>query len=263
MLKEEPLELLRRANPASVHSASEFVNAIDLHERVLSAIGRQDRAAIATPTRSRTVRTLDHAPKQRLLRRRRLAMAIAVLVAALVSVPLVGARILDLFWTSGTPVQSSDLGAQDQWLLEHLAGSGPTIDEIASDGALSFYVIRKQNGEMCVASGRPDGRPIIGSMGCMAANDIRNVLPTPEHPLYAETTVALDPSTGTVTIRSIVGLADTGVVRVQLLAADGALIASAPVNDHVFEVLGVSVAPPVSLRAIGDDGNQLYDKQIG
>lgn len=207
---------------------------------------------------------LEPAPQHRQRPRRSLlVVALALLVAVLIATPLVGARILDLFWADGTPVKTSALGAQDRWLLKHLgAGGGPSIEEIASDGRLTFYVIRGQEGRMCVASG-PSGRsPTVASSACMAASDLRKVLPTPEHPLYAETGAILDPSTRKSTITRVIGLANTPVTRVELLAADGHLVASAPVEDHVFELLGVSVAPPVALRAVGERGNRIYEKQI-
>jgi len=96
----------------------------------------------------------------------------------------------------------------------------------------------------------------------MAASDLRKDLPTREHPLYAEIGGKLEPLTREMTIERIVGLADTGVRRVEVLTPDGRLLASAPVTDHVFELLGVSVAPPITLRAVGDTGTRLYDKRI-
>ena len=196
-------------------------------------------------------------------RRRLLVVALALLVAVLIAAPFVGARIRDLFWAQGTPVQKSELAAQDQWLLGQIgAGNGPRIDKIASDGRRTFYVIRGQGGKMCIASGPSRGRLVIGSSVCGAASDLRKELPTREHPLYAETGVRMQVGSREMTIERIVGLADTGVDRVELLTPDGRLLASTPVTDHVFELLGVSVAPPVTLRAVGERGSALYEKRI-
>ena len=260
MLTESPLALLRRANPASVENARELGVAINLDERVRSAIAREALPPAARPRWSRVVQVPSHTRNRRL----QLVVVGVLLVAALASVPLVGARILDLFWASGTPVQKSELGVQDQWLLEHIgAGSGQKrIEKIASDGRLTFYVIHGSEGRMCIASGPSEGRPAIASSACGVADDLRKELPTRDHPLYAETGVRSDPSTRKMTIERIVGLAGTGVARVELVADDGHLIASAPVTDHVFELLGLSAAPPVSLRAIGEQGAGLYDKRI-
>jgi len=260
MLRESPLELLRRANPASVENARELAVAINLDERVGSAIADKTSSPEARPSWTKAVRI----PSRTRKRGTQLAIVLALTVAALVSVPLVGARILDFFWTSGTPVQKSELGAQDQWLLEHIgAGSGEKrIEKIASDGRRTFYVIHGSEGRMCLASGPSGGRPAIASSACGTASDLRKALPTRDHPLYAETGVRADTGTRKMTIERIIGLAGTGVVRVELLAGDGHLSASAPVTDHVFELLGVSVAPPVSLRAIGEKGDRLYNKRI-
>src|SRR2546430_9586523 len=139
MLKDRPLHLLERANPASVDTAGEFASAINLHERVLSSIARQDARGTDSTTSSSSVLPKRGA-RSRLLARRRLALAVALLLIALLAVPLVGARILDLFWTNGTPVPRSALGPQDQWLLGQVAGSGPRVTKIASDGEVNFYL---------------------------------------------------------------------------------------------------------------------------
>jgi hypothetical protein len=259
MVRESSLELLRRANPVSVESAQELAVAISLHERVRSAIAGEVPGAAARPSWSRAVRIRSSVRKRRV----QIVIVLVLLVAALVSSPLVGARILDLFWTRGTPVQNSELGAQDQWLLGHIgAGSGPRVDKIASDGQRTFYVIHGQEGKMCIASGPSGGRPAIGSSACGSASDLRKELPTREHPLYAETGVKTEIGSRDVTIERIIGLADTSVDRVEVLTPDGRLLASTPVTDHVFELLGVSIAPPVTLRSVGDTGIRLYDKRI-
>src|SRR5439155_15525459 len=55
MLKDRPLHLLERANPASVDTAGEFASAINLHERVLSSIARQDARGTDSTTSSSSV----------------------------------------------------------------------------------------------------------------------------------------------------------------------------------------------------------------
>jgi hypothetical protein len=260
VLTESPLELLRRANPASVEKAGELAVAINLDERVRSAIADETSSPTTRPSWSRAIQIPSRTRKHRV----RLVIVLVLLLAALVSVPLVGARILDLFSASGTPVQKSEFGAQDQWLLEHLgAGSGEKrIEKIASDGRLTFYVIHGHEGRICLASGPNEVRPVIGRSACGAVSDLRKELPTREHPLYAETGSKLNPSTREFTIERIVGLAATGIVRVELRAGDGHVIASAPVSGHVFELLRLAVAPPVTLRAIGEEGDRLYERRI-
>jgi hypothetical protein len=262
MLKDRPLDLLRGANPASAETAGEFATAINLHERVLSSIDRPDAQSTDSATSRSSALAKGRALSRQLTGRRRLALAVALLLAALLAVPLVGARIVDLFWTNGTPVPQSALVPQDQWLLDQVAGAGPRINKIASDGVVSFYLVRGRDGQMCIASGRVGGRPTIGSIGCSSVSELRRALPSPEHPLYAETSVAID-RTGTATITKVIGLADTGLARVELRSADGALLGSATVNDHVFKFEDVSVAPPVTIRAIAKDGRALYEKKLG
>jgi hypothetical protein len=261
MLKHRPLHLLRRANPASVDSAGAFATAVNLHERVLSSIDRQEARNADSPASSSPV-SKGRALGRPVVRRRRLALAVGLLLTALLAVPLVGARILDLFWTNGTPVPRSALGAQDQWLLGQVAGSGPRITKVASDGVVSFYLVRGRHGELCIASGRAGARPAIGSISCSSASELRKELPRPGHPLYAETGGKVA-RTGRARITKVIGLADTSVARVELRSADGALVASAPLNDHVFELQDLSVALPATLRAIGKDGRALYEKKLG
>jgi hypothetical protein len=147
-------------------------------------------------------------------------------------------------------------------LLDQVAGTGPRINKIASDGVVSFYLVRGRDGQMCIASGPVGGRPTIGSIGCSSVSELRRALPAPEHPLYAEDGGQMT-RTGTFTIKNVVGLADTGVARVELRSGDGGLLASAPVNDHVFELQDLSIAPPAVLRAVAKDGSTLYEKKLG
>jgi hypothetical protein len=81
MLKE-PLELLRGANPASVSRASDLATAIDLQERVFSAIAWQDRPAEAAPSPRNMVRKRP--------RIRTAVLAGAALVAVLLVAPAFG-----------------------------------------------------------------------------------------------------------------------------------------------------------------------------
>ena len=254
MLKTRTLERLARANPIPVSRANELAAPMGLRGRVRDAIARDVLETVGREARSRR--------RGEARGRRRLAIAVAIPLAALASVPFVGARLLDLFWTSGTPVAPADLGPMDRWLLDDVAGGGATVSRIASDGVLSFYVIRARDGRMCVASGPAGGRPVLGSTGCTTAQGLRNALPGPGHPLYAETAGMLEPRTGSATITSVVGLADTGVTRVELRSAAGAPLGSAPVTDHVFELRNLSAAPPVSLVAVDRDGRSYFTKRL-
>jgi hypothetical protein len=84
MPKPRSLELLRRANPASVATASALGASIDLHERVLAAIAWEDCPAEPAPPRPRSL-TLP-----RLTRVRTALLAGAALVAVLVVAPAFG-----------------------------------------------------------------------------------------------------------------------------------------------------------------------------
>lgn len=84
MLKSGPLELLRRANPASVAAASALGVSTDLHARVLAAIAWEDCPAEPAPPRPRSS-TLP-----RLTRVRAALLVGAALVAVLVVAPAFG-----------------------------------------------------------------------------------------------------------------------------------------------------------------------------
>jgi hypothetical protein len=76
MLKSDPLELLRSANPVAIVGATEFATAIDLRERVSSAIAWRDSGS--------------EAPASGIIRRKRpYVRAALVVVAALVAVLVV------------------------------------------------------------------------------------------------------------------------------------------------------------------------------
>ena len=189
--------------------------------------------------------------------RRALVLAFVVLAVTLLAVPAtgLGSRLVELVWGDGTAVDTDSLSRQAQEFLDVVAGDGPAVGELASDGSLAFYLIRKQDGATCIATGRVDGDVRLGSSHCQNA-DIRRLLPSVERPIYKQVSGAFA-ARGKLTMVRIVGLVLPGISRVAVVDSAGNEVASAPVTDHVFQLLDIPDVPLEAIVAYDEEGREV------
>lgn len=195
---------------------------------------------------------------------RPLVLALALLALVLLAAPAVGigSRLAELFWEKGEPVDTATLGELDRWLLEDQLGEGATVQRIASDGSLAYYVMRNDKGESCLASGRVGDRVRFGNSAC-GAGDVRTRLPSAEDPIYTEVAGVLSP--GAFELIAVVGLAATGVAEVALVGTGDDVVDSAPVTGNVFQLRPSPSVPMGSIDAVvayDEDRNEVYREPL-
>jgi len=200
--------------------------------------------------------------------RRALVIAFAALALTLLALPAtgLGSRLAELVWGDGTPVDTDSLSRQAREFLDAVAGEGPAVGELANDGKLAFYLIRKRDGSTCIAQGSVDGEVRLGFSHCRK-EDIRPLLPSVERPIYKNVFGSPTPARGELKMVGIVGLVLPGISRVAVIDTAGNEVASASVTDHVFRLLDIpddhafrpSDSPDVdAIVAYDEEGREVY-----
>lgn len=202
--------------------------------------------------------------------RRALILALPALALALLVLPAtgLGSQLADLVWGDGTPVDTDSLSRQAREFLDVVAGEGPAVGELANDGTLAFYLIRKRDGSTCIAHGSVDGEVRLGLSHCRKG-DIRPLLPSAERPMYKNVFGSPTPTRGELKMVGIVGLVLPGISRVAVVDIAGNEVAAASVTDHVFRLSEIpddhvfrpSDSPDVPFDAIvayDEEGREVY-----
>jgi hypothetical protein len=192
--------------------------------------------------------------------RRALVVAIALLAVAVLAVPAVGvgSRVADLFWEDGEPVDPSFEESVGRLFEVMPPASEPEL--IATDGSRAFYLYRHMTGRVCIAAGSVSGKVRIGWASCPAA-DARDILPTPEDPIFKRVAFhgRLGPPRES-NVWRVEGLVDYAE-SVALVDANGKILLSASVTDHVFMLQPDLPIPEESVEAVvayDGDGDEIY-----
>lgn len=193
-------------------------------------------------------------------RPRGLILAVAVALAALVTVPALAVTtdLFGLLGDGGTPVPTTEFGNEDQQMMGTDAGGNWTVREIGSNGRIAFYLIKKKS-MVCLASGRDRLPRSFGITSCPAPP-----LPTAARPLYKEVAVAVATSgPGSTIITSAYGLAADAITAVRVVSASGSVVASSPVVGHVWELsdLNLNVSAG-TLEALNRSGAPVYQEPL-
>jgi hypothetical protein len=193
------------------------------------------------------------------LRRR----ALVVALAAAVAIPAV-AFADDIgglfgFSTQGTSVATSETPfSQASGLSEAMAELEfpSTLQLIATREGISFYAARRADGQVCFAVDAAPGSADRKGVGCDLGNPSlpgSPAFPSPQRPV-------IDFSRFSNGAR-LAGFAADGVSAVNLLDADGNVIASAPVSDNVYA--DASPAPGgVAIEAVDSQGAVVYKRSF-
>jgi len=201
-----------------------------------------------------------------------------VLLAVVVAAPAfgVGSRLLDLI-TGGAPVATSRLSGQDLRIVSAMVKSvppsaippskqdelaalgGTAIRQIAERDGRAYFVIDKQDGSHCYASGDVAAADLFGGIICPRSPGF----PSPEQPILDMSVFHGRPlNAGMPTLWRLEGFAADGVANVGLVTADGTLTALTPVIDNVYIAEGSALPdePVKEIVALDSNGTRLYSE---
>jgi hypothetical protein len=230
-----------------------------IRERVLAIVDAEP-TPIARHRRRRL--GLWQKPKHRRGRRTLVAISAVAILLAIPALAFAG-QLIDFLWPT-TPIASDSFSGVSQSMLERISGSssGTTVEQIATNGSLTYYLVAGQDGQTCLASGTTGTPNVLGAVG-PCSNDPSSLLPSTEQPVVLNTIIELDPRTGTiVSVPSVSGLVDDSVHEVELTDANGNVLASTAVTDHVFELNHLEGLPISTLAALDSSGHSLYEKPL-
>ena len=232
-----------------------------IRERVLAIIDAEP-----TPIARHRQRRLGLRPQPMMHRKGRRTLVVISAVAVLLVIPAIafGGQLIQFLWPT-TPVASRSFSGVSQSMLEMISGSGSgttAVEQIASNGSLTYYLVAGQDGRTCLASGTAGIPNVLGAVG-PCSEDPSALLPSIGQPVVLNTIVELDPKTGTiVAVPDVSGLVDDAVHDVELTDASGNVLASAAVTDHVFEFKHLESLPISTLVARDSSGRSLYEKAL-
>lgn len=162
--------------------------------------------------------------------------------------------------TEGTPIDLSEFDANTQQLL-HDQGVTQAWSLGGANG-WDFYRFARSDGRACYGDGiaaDSPGRQEIGNLACYTTG---SGLP---RPVIDMSTVAIDPSAGSQTLRltGVRGIAASDVAQIVVSLADGSTI-HVPVTGDVYVLpdTAVPTGPPSSLAAISATGTVLWSESL-
>lgn len=183
------------------------------------------------------------------------ALAVAVAIPAAAFADDIGG-LLGLS-NQGTTVASSSLpeaqisGFAQAMQELHWPGQSQLLG--VRDG-LAFHAAINADGAFCLAIGAVDEQP-PQMVGCAPSG----MFPSTGRPILGlpMTRGTDDPGT-TKIVPYLIGIAVDGIARVDLVAADGSTIVSAPVTDNIYDASDVPAVPAAAVVAYDGNGNAVY-----
>jgi hypothetical protein len=195
-------------------------------------------------------------------RRRQRRAVVAAVAAVLVAVPAIAFADdvggLFGFSTQGQTVATSDTPfSKISGLAEALGELGvpSTMQLIASRDGIDFYAARRADGYLCFAIDAAPGADAHKGIGCDLGNPSlpgNPAFPSAARPIFDFSRFGA----------GLAGFAADGVATVDLLDADGNVIASAPVTDNVY----ADANPPAggaAIEALDANGTVVYERSFG
>ena len=193
-------------------------------------------------------------------------VALAIAVAVILAVPALAlsGALGDLFGFSnqGTPVDESSIDLNSASALKVTGVAPGTVKLLASRDGVGIYAAGSVDGNLCYFLGgpqRPDENGLSG--GCLNASASAR-FPSPAQPVVDMTAFVYKPGADGETITRLAGVAADGVAKVQVLGVDCQVIATTPVNDNVYVDSSVPDFPAVAIRALDDNGKQVYLEKL-
>jgi hypothetical protein len=176
--------------------------------------------------------------------RRRLALAVGLATAVAVPAVAFAGRLGDLLGISngGTTISTSDVLPGHTLLDQALQqlGVGGTMQYLGTLNGAAFYATRNAEGAFCIAIDHTAQQYDKG-VGCDLNAD---GFPSAERQVLAFPDVD-----------ALQGVAADGVATVELVDAAGAVVASAPVTDNLFESNEPPSGTPTSIITLDANGN--------
>jgi hypothetical protein len=262
MMKEhlDPIAVLERMNPIRGNQLAIAPGRSARLERTWDVI----RERMNGHDRSKT-------PAIRVRRRGVLAAAV-VAVLAIPALAFSGiAGSLFGFGNQGTAVSTSQLALSDaQTLRQHNVDVGAGVKLLAVRSGLALYASRTTDGETCFLAGPAEGTaPTAIAFGTPCASNF----PSADKPILGDTVFRRSPVAGHTelgpqTLAAVYGLAADGVASVEVLDADGGVIANAPVTENVYSnrlptsAPGTTAPTPTKIVALDAAGKRVYTEQI-
>ena len=183
------------------------------------------------------------APEPLRVPRRRLALAAGLAVAVAVPAVAFAGRLGNLLGISnvGTTVPTSQVlpGQSDLDQAMQQLKVGSTMQYLGALNGASFYATRNADGNFCIAIDHAAQQYDKG-FGCDLNAD---GFPSADHPVLAFPAVM-----------GLQGVAADGVATVELLGANGNVVASAPVTNNLFESNVPPSGTPASIVALDANG---------
>jgi hypothetical protein len=186
-----------------------------------------------------------HVPRRRVV--------VAVALAAAVAVPAVAfaGRLGDLLGISneGSTVPTSNVlaGQSDLDLAMQQLKVGGTMQYLGTLNGAAFYATRNADGHFCIAIDHTAQQYEKG-FGCDLNAD---GFPSPAHQVFA-----FPP------LQRLQGVAADGVATVELLDADGNVVASAPVTNNLFESDAAASGTPAFIATLDASGNVTSKRRL-
>jgi hypothetical protein len=205
-------------------------------------------------------------------RRRGVLAAAVVAVLAVPAIALSGiAGSVFGFGNPGTAVSTSQLGLSDaQTLRQHNVDVGAGVKLLAVRSGMALYASRKTDGETCFLTGPAEGTaPTAIAFGTPCASNF----PSARTPILGDTVFRRSPVPGQTelgpqTLAAVYGLAADGVASVEVLDANGGVIANAPVTENVYSsrlptsAPGTTPSTPTEIVALDAAGKRVHTEQI-
>jgi hypothetical protein len=222
---------------------------------------RAFRSDVAEPdeqTRQAVRATIAARARPRHRRRSRwliVAAAAGVAVLAAVSALAAGPQFSALF--DGTPVPVEQLQPADRFVLSSSDARGPRVELLARRDGRAFYIIKRQNGGPCYASGAV-GQPLrLGVTMCPRAG-ASLAFPSSRQPILDQSSYAASATTSDQRLLSLAGFAADPVKRIAVIDDQGVTAYSVPVIDNVYVASDLPTVPVGELVAFDASGHELY-----
>lgn len=227
------------------------MNELDLVRDFRRLVPEPDEAT-RVAVRTAALRPLKH--RQR--RPRWLPAVVAVIIGGAISTSAlaVSGRLGNLF--EGSPVPTEQLAPTDRFVLSASDVDRPRVQLIASRAGRSFYVIHRENGGPCFASG-PANQPVrLGTTMCPKPGTALS-FPSAGQPILDHSSYAVAADSPVSQIEYLAGFAADPVARVAVIDLRGEVAASTAVVDNVY-VAEIAPTPITELVAFDRAGRVLF-----